>query len=325
MCAVGSPGLSRPPRHAHLSVSTGGARSHFSYSEFIPLRRQLSLTTSARRPKARKSLGQHFLADSRVVSRIIAAAGLSCQDTVVEIGPGRGVLTRRLAQEAGRVVAVELDATLCEELPQRLGFPANLECIEADAREADLALLLASSSGGMPGEYKVIGNLPYYAANPIVRRLLESSFPPSMALVMVQKEVAESMTASPGEMSLLSVATQCYAKARMLFTVPPSSFRPAPKVRSAVVRLDVMPEPVVPHADRDAFFQIARAGFSAPRKQLHNSLSHGLEVEPATSLEILDLAGVDAKRRPATLALGEWVAVLASWREVCRNGKGHAD
>ena len=283
------------------------------------------MTVSARRSGPRKSLGQHFLSDSRVVSRIIGAAELSPLDTVVEIGPGRGVLTRRLVQEAGLVVALELDTRLWEELPSRLGFPSNLRCILADAREADLPALVSSPSGGTPGRYKVIGNLPYYAANRIVRRVLESVPPPSMVLVMVQKEVAESMTASPGDMSLLSVATQCYADARLICSVPPSAFRPPPKVRSAVVRLDVREIPSVDSANRDVFFEVVRAGFSAPRKQIHNSLSHGLGIEPGTGTAILKRAGIDGRRRPATLNLEEWGAVLASWQETGQGMDHRAD
>ena len=274
--------------------------------------------------RPRKSLGQHFLADSRVAGRIVDAAGLSPSDTVVEIGPGRGVLTRRLVERAGRVVAVELDAQLCEELPGRLGFPGNLRCVPADARAADLPALAAPADGEIPGRYKVIGNLPYYAANPIIRRVLESAPPPLMALVMVQKEVADSMTAAPDGMSLLSVATQCYADARLVCSVPPSAFRPPPKVRSAVVRLDVRESPAVTPGNREAFFEVVRAGFSAPRKQLHNSLSHGLGIESAEGAAILERAGIDGRRRPATLSLEEWAAVVASRRELRQEAGCHA-
>ncbi len=263
----------------------------------------------------RKSLGQHFLRDSRIADRIVDAAELTSKDTVVEIGPGRGVLTRRLVRQASRVVAVELDERLCGELPARLNYPDNLQCVLADARETDLpSLALALSAEGGEG-YKVIGNLPYYAANPILRRTLESEPPPSLALFMVQKEVAENMTAPPGGMSIMSVATQFYAEARMVCSVPPEAFRPPPRVRSAVVRLAVRASPAVDVPDRNGFFKVVRSGFSAPRKQLHNSLGHGLGVPPATAAEILGAAGVDGRRRPATLSLQEWAAVCAAWRE----------
>ena len=286
------------------------------------------MNATLRRSRPRKSLGQHFLHDSRVVQRIVDAAELSADDTVVEIGPGRGVLTRRLVQLSGRVIAVELDAQLCHELPARLDYPDNLQCVNADAREVELPTLakIPSPSGGgsgwgcSPSVYKVVGNLPYYAANPIIRRTLESGAPPSLALFMVQREVAESMTASPGGMSLLSVATQFYAKARMVCSVPPSAFRPAPKVRSAVVRLDIRREPAVSVDSREGFFEVVRAGFSAPRKQLHNSLSHGLGIKTSLGSAVLERAGIDGRRRPATLHLQEWGDIYRVWRETEEEG-----
>ena len=276
------------------------------------------MSNPARRSGARKSLGQHFLADSRVVARIIAAADLSASDSVVEIGPGRGVLTGRLVQDAGHVTALELDSDLCQELPGRLGFPKNLHCVQGDAREADFAALASRPSAGHPPRYKVIGNLPYYAANPIIRRVLESAVPPTMALVMVQREVADSMTATPGDMSLLSVAVQCYADARVVCSVPPSAFRPRPKVRSAVLRLDVREVPAVAAEDREAFFEVVRAGFSSPRKQLHNSLAHGLGVESREGAAVLERAEIDGRRRPATLSIQEWTVVAETWQEMLR-------
>lgn len=274
------------------------------------------MTVHSRTSRPRKSLGQHFLADSRVVARIAEAADLGPDDTVIEIGPGRGVLTRRLVQQAGSVIAVELDRQLCEELPARLDFPDNLQCVMADAREVDLPRLAAQQRGAQEGTYKVVGNLPYYAANPIIRRTLESVPPPSLALFMVQREVAESMTASPGSMGLLSVATQLYADTRLVCSVPPSAFRPPPKVRSSVVRLDVRPEPAVPVTDRDEFFAVVRAGFSAPRKQLHNSLGHGLALDAKSVSAILGTAAIDGTRRPATLSLEEWAAVCRAVRKL---------
>ena len=269
-------------------------------------------------------MGQHFLWDPRIVGRIIDAAELSLEDMVVEIGPGRGVLTRWLAQQAGHVVAVELDPQLCGDLPARLEFPANLECVLADARETDLPSLV-SAVRGWNARYKVVGNLPYYAANPIIRRTLESESPPSLALFMVQREVAESMTAQQGKMGLLSVATQFYAQARMVCSVPPSAFRPPPKVHSAVVRLDVLQQPAVEVPDRDSFFQVVRAGFSAPRKQLRNSLSHGLAVDSWLGSAVLEAAGVDGQRRPSTLSLDEWAAVCRAWQELGREALVSAD
>ena len=280
----------------------------------------MNATATLRQSRPRKSLGQHFLHDSRVVQRIVEAGELNSDDTVVEIGPGRGVLTRRLVQLSGHVIAVELDPVLCRELPSRLDHPSNLECVMGDAREIELHSLVADSSGDEISNYKVVGNLPYYAANPIIRRTLESSKPPSLALFMVQREVAESMTASPGAMGLLSVATQLYAKARVVCSVPPSAFRPAPKVRSAVVRLDIRERPAVSVDSREEFFEVVRAGFSAPRKQLHNSLSHGLGIKSSLGSAILERASIDGRRRPATLGLDEWAEIYRTWRNVQREG-----
>ena len=256
--------------------------------------------------KPRKALGQHFLGDSRILNRILAAADLMPQDVVLEIGPGRGVLTRQLVRRAARVIAVELDAALAASLPARLGHPSNLEVIAADARTVDLPARL-----GAPTPYKVIANLPYYAANPILRRLLEmdAAWHPQLMTVMVQREVAESIAAVPGKMSLLSVAVQYYAIPRLICAVPPSAFRPPPKVASAVVRLDLRPQPAVAVADTAAFFALVRAGFAAPRKQLRNSLSHGLN-RPGHCLDpLLAAAGIDSRRRAETLSLEEWAAL----------------
>lgn len=261
-------------------------------------------TRGGRGASARKSLGQHFLTDSRTAGRILDAADLSPDDLVVEIGPGRGVLTRRLVDRVKRVVAIELDGELAANLPSRLEFPANLTCIEADAREVDLAEIIAPDT-----RYKVVANLPYYAANFIVRRLLESHPKPDLLVVMVQQEVAKNMVAQPGNMRILSVATQFYAKAKMVCSVPPRHFRPPPKVTSAVVRLEVLSEPAIEVASEEDFFQVVRAGFAAPRKQIRNSLSQGLGIETGVAGLILERAGVDATRRPQTLNIPEWASI----------------
>ena len=185
-------------------------------------------------------MGQHFLTDQQTVSRIVNAAALTPDDLVIEIGPGRGVLTRQLVKLVETVAAVELDPELCAQLPVRLGTPHNLVCVEADARTADFGALVPSGR-----DYKVVANLPYYAANPIIRNLLETVPRPSVLVVMVQKEVADSMVALPGRMGLLSVATQLYAEAQTVCIVPPEAFRPPPAVTSAVVKLVTRAAPAV--------------------------------------------------------------------------------
>ena len=258
--------------------------------------------------RRRKSLGQHFLTDARVANRIVAAAEPDGSDTVVEVGPGAGVLTRRLVEQAGRVVAVELDQRVCEELPERLGFPSNLEVVQGDGREADPDVLV-----GPRTPYKMVANLPYYAAAPIVRRFLETVRPPKLMVVMVQREVAEAMNAKPGEFTLLSVATQFYAEPSLVAQVHARRFRPPPKVSSTVLKLAVRREPAVAVVDREAFFALVRAGFSAPRKQLRNSLMQGTGAPAEKVAAALEAAGIDGQRRPATLAIAEWAALDASW------------
>ena len=262
----------------------------------------------APRPNPRKALGQHFLSDNRIVAQIIAAADLGPQEVVVEVGPGRGALTRRLVQSAGRVIAIEKDPQLAASLAARLSNPANLVTAEDDARTADIATLV-----GPGAAYKVVANLPYYAANPIIRRFLESDPKPAIVVVMVQREVAQSMAAAAGSMSLLSVAVQFYARPRIVCQVPPRAFHPPPKVSSSVVRLDVLPQPVLEVKDPQGFFDFVRAGFSAPRKQLRNSLGQGLRTSGELAGEILASANVDARRRAETLALEEWGQLYQAW------------
>jgi len=265
--------------------------------------------------RARKALGQHFLVDNSILDRIAAAAELSPEDVVVEVGPGLGALSRRLVQQAGRVAAVEMDAELAASLPARLGNPSNLTVVEADARTVDIASLV-----GKENPYKVVANLPYYAANPIIRRFLESEPTPWLMVVMVQREVAQSMTASPGEMGILSVAVQYYAIPSLVCNVPPRAFRPPPKVTSSVVKLRLRERHAVAVDDPDAFFMLVRAGFSARRKQLRNSLSQGLGVSGDEAGRLLTLAEVDGKRRAETLSLEEWARIYHVWEKGSRIG-----
>ena len=254
-------------------------------------------------------MGQHFLVDRRVRQRIIEAAELSPDDVVVEVGPGRGFLTSALAGRAGRVVAVELDGDLASMLADKFGDRPNVAVMAADAREVGINLLVAGGT-----TYKVVANLPYYAASHIVRRFLEAAHKPSRMVVMFQREVAREMAARPGKMGLLSVATQLYGEPRIVSIVPPQAFRPAPKVTSAIVRIDVYPEPTLKLDSTDGFFQVVKAGFSAPRKQMRNSLSHGLGVAPAEAEAMLAHAGIASTRRAQTLSLAEWGGLYRAFR-----------
>lgn len=250
-------------------------------------------------PRANKALGQHFLVDARVRSRILSAAGLAPDDLVVEIGPGRGFLTNSLVRQAGKVVAVELDGALAERLSDVFSDRPDLQVVGADARDVDIRALVGDC------DYKVVANLPYYAANPILRRFLEAERKPSVIVVMLQREVAEVIAAKPGRMGLLSVAVQVYGRPRIVCNVPPRAFRPPPEVMSAVVRIDMYEEPAVPEVG-ERFFRLVKAGFSAPRKQIRNSLSLGLKASPEAVDAMLLAASIEPRRRAQTLTIEEW-------------------
>ena len=265
------------------------------------------MTVKQRVTRAGKSLGQHFLVDRRVLGRILDAAELSADDLVVEVGPGKGVLTKALASRAGRVVAVELDPELAGSLSTAFRDDPDVNVVEADARDVAIDSLVDT---GTP--YKVVANLPYYAASPIVRRFLEESHSPGLMVFMVQREVARSMAASPGGMTLLSVMVQLYGEARIVGYAPPRAFRPAPKVTSAIVRVRVLPRPALDLDSTDRFIDLVKAGFSAPRKQIRNCLRQGLGVSAECAEAMLARAGIDPTRRPQTLSIPEWGRLYAS-------------
>ncbi len=255
------------------------------------------------RPK--KSLGQNFLVDEAALARITAAADLTAADTVLEIGPGLGSLTRHLAAAARRVVAVELDEAMLPALRHTLQSYANVEIVHSDI----LKYALTASQSGLPPGYKVVANIPYYITSALVRHLLEADVRPSLIVLTVQREVADRICASPGDMSLLAVSVQFYCAPRLVARIPAGAFYPPPEVDSAVLKLDVFTQPAVAVADTEHFFQVVRAGFSQKRKQLRNSVSAGLRLESRYVDELLMRAGIDPKRRAETLTLEEWGAL----------------
>jgi 16S rRNA (adenine1518-N6/adenine1519-N6)-dimethyltransferase len=257
--------------------------------------------------KARKGLGQHFLIDGEVLKNIIAAAELTSSDTIIEVGPGLGVLTRELAQRAGRVIAIELDNKLAALLGQTLTPFNNVTIINDDVLKLEPASLAT--------DYKVVANLPYYITSPVLRHFLEASKKPQIMIVMVQKEVAETIAARPGEMSILSISVQLYGEPKIISHVPAVCFYPVPRVDSAIVRIDLYPRPKVA-VDEASFFDLVRAGFSAPRKQLANSLAQGLGIAKAEVLSLLEAARISPQRRAQTLSLEEWARLLKEKKDV---------
>jgi 16S rRNA (adenine1518-N6/adenine1519-N6)-dimethyltransferase len=267
----------------------------------------------------------------------VEAAELGQDDVVIEVGPGLGVLTEQLAATAGRVVAVELDAKLAGRLRERFGTsnahpaPSNKESaagfelqassagqrvedssravsvVEGDVLAITPVELLERAGVDVETAYVVVANLPYNIGAAVLRHFLESEWPPRRMVVMLQREVAASIAAQPGQLGLLGVSVQIYARAKRLFNVAPRAFYPPPKVMSSVILLDVREEPLVDPNEREGFFAVVRAGFSAPRKQLRNSLANGLRLPAEEASAAIEAAGLDATRRPQELAIEDWL------------------
>jgi 16S rRNA (adenine1518-N6/adenine1519-N6)-dimethyltransferase len=261
---------------------------------------------------ARKGLGQHFLVDEDVLERIAGAAPITRETTVMEIGPGLGYLTERLLDRGATVAAVEIDEQLCAHLRRRFAG-RDLQVVCADVLEAPPYELLSRAGASPP--YGAVGNLPYYITGLLLRQFLETPQRPEWMIFMVQREVAESMTGRPPRMTLLGTTVQYFAEAELLFNVSPAAFYPPPKVDSAVVRLVSRTPPAVEVDSEEDFFNIVRAGYSSPRKQLHNSLARAIWLEAGGASEILDRAGIDPVRRAQTLDLDDWARVYEAWRQ----------
>ncbi len=262
--------------------------------------------------RARKRLGQNFLIDAAVLAEIVPAAGVRPDDTVIEVGPGLGVLTRELLAADASVIAVELDDNLAQALAQRFDTP-KLSVINRSVLKTAPGEMLAAA--GMTPPYRVVANLPYYITAPALRHFLEADVKPESMVLMVQKEVAQQMVAAPGKMSLISVNAQFYAAVALVRAVPAASFWPVPKVDSAIVRLDVYAAPPLPPPQAAAFFKLVRAGFSSPRKQLANSVSRGLACPKPEAEALLRTAGIDPIRRAGTLSLEEWTTLYRTHQE----------
>jgi 16S rRNA (adenine1518-N6/adenine1519-N6)-dimethyltransferase len=257
-----------------------------------------------------KGLGQNFLVDRVILDRIVAAAELTPNDVVLEIGAGLGTLTERLAQEAGRVVAVELDERMIDVLREALSGYDNVTLIQGDILALDPAQLVQPATA-----YTVVANLPYYITSAALRHLLESTRRPQRLVVTVQREVAERIVARPGQMSLLAVSVQLFGEPQLLFRIKSGSFYPSPGVESAVVRVDMHDSPVVSVEDTRSFFRVVRAGFAQRRKQLRNTLSAGLHMPAEAVATRLQEAGIDPKRRAQTLNLEEWARIVQALAE----------
>jgi 16S rRNA (adenine1518-N6/adenine1519-N6)-dimethyltransferase len=259
-----------------------------------------------------KSLGQNFLIDPQALDRVVEAGEPQKEDIVLEIGPGLGSLTRLLAQRAGRVLAVELDASLLPLLNEVIHIYDNVQVVHADILELDLAALLAPGAQlrepPRPSQldYLVIANIPYYLTSALIRRLLESDLPPRRLVLTIQREVAERVCALSGKMSLLALSVQVYGRPTLAAHIPAGAFYPPPQVDSAVLRVDRYPQPRLPAHLLPVFFRLAKAGFSQKRKTLRNALAAGMHWSPPQAEALLKAAGVAPNRRAETLSLEEW-------------------
>ena len=250
--------------------------------------------------RAHKGLGQNFLQDPMALEAIVAVAEIQATDTVLEIGPGLGSLTRYLAVSAREVIAVELDEKLIPPLKTVLSPYQNVQVIQGDILKLSPQDLIAEN------DYLVVANIPYYITSAVIRHLLESESKPRRIVLTIQKEVAGRICARPGDMSLLALSVQVYGSPRIAAYIPAEAFFPAPKVDSAVLVVDIYPTPLIKQDLLGVFFKLVKAGFSQKRKTLRNSLSSGLHISPNQAAELLTRLEIDPQRRAETLSLDEW-------------------
>lgn len=245
----------------------------------------------------KKSLGQHWLHDQASLEAMCEAAEIESDDTVLEIGPGLGTLTELLVKKAKQVVAVEFDESLARQLPNRV--PAdNLDVVSQDILSFDFT--------GLPLGYKIVANIPYYLTSNLIRVISETSNKPSQVALLVQKEVAQRVTAKPGQMSILSVTAQFYWEVNLGREVPAKLFIPPPKVDSQILILNKRTHPLFQDTDTKNFFRLVKAGFSQKRKTLLNSLSAGLQIDKEIVKTVCNSVDIDPSRRAQTLSLVEW-------------------
>lgn len=303
-----------------------GANTSFLWYNFLMEENGLSQlsTSSAKNLKIlfrkyevipKKTLGQHFLIDGRVLWNIITTADLTKRDTVLEIGPGTGVLTKELAKRAERVIAIEKDRKMVELLRQLLGNYKNAEIVQGDIllmgkksktknkTETELEKIIKSCK-----HYKVVANLPYSIASRTIRLFLESSIPPQEMVLMLQKEIAQRICAKPPKMNLLAIAVQFYAKPKIIQYVPQNSFWPRPNVDSAIIRISEIKKKQL-GIDSELFFKIVKAGFSHPRKQLLNNLPRALQKNRVHIHTVLAKNGINPAARAEELSLEEWLTI----------------
>ena len=257
--------------------------------------------------KPKKSLGQNFLVEPAGLNKVIEAADLTSDDEVLEIGAGLGSLTFLLAQCARQVTAVEIDRAMFAPLREALTEFNNVRIVEGDILDLKPDELMQNQ------DYIVVANIPYYISSAIIRHLMEAELRPKRVVLTVQKEVAERVQAKDGKMSLLSLSVQVFGQVSMAGTIPAGSFVPVPEVDSAVLKIQLFPEPLIPFDQQDAFFKLAHAGFGQKRKTLRNSLSTGLGISSSDIEGLLLDSSINPQRRAETLTINEWKLLTEAW------------
>ena len=260
-----------------------------------------------------KGLGQNFLIDKNILQKIIVASEIKSTDTILEVGPGLGTLTKELAQRSGRVVAVEKDETMIEILKETTAIHKNIEVINAD-------ILTLNPKPYILTPYKIVANIPYYLTSPLIRKFLEFETPPQEMILMLQKEVAQRICAKQGSMSLLAVSVQFYADAKIAFYVPKTCFWPSPKVDSAIIKIMPKEKPAIAP---ELFFSVVKAGFAHPRKQLVNNLTTLKSVDGVKSSNLDEIKkqisswllnnNIKPSQRAETLSVSDWVKLASSF------------
>lgn len=277
---------------------------------------KIRLLTETRGFRFTKSLGQNFLLDENILRKMVKAADINKEDAVIEIGPGAGIVTERLLQEAGTVLAVEIDKALIPFLTQTLSIYPNFTLWHQDVLKADLGNWISQQQTAGYKRIKVVGNLPYYVTTPIIMKLLEDQLPIDLMLFMIQKEVALRLAAKPAtkDYGALTVGAQFYCKAEKVFDVSPQVFIPKPNVASAVVRLTRHVTPPADIPDPALFFALVRAAFGQRRKTLHNALAVMPDIMNKAEVALrLEAAGIDPGRRGETLSIEEFAQLARQW------------
>lgn len=257
-------------------------------------------------PLTKKALGQHWLDDETTLRAIADAANITDRDTVLEIGPGPGTLTKQLVSRAKQVIAVEYDSVLADKLAN-LQIAKNLQIVSGDILSFDLTSL--------PEGYKVVANIPYYLTSKLIRVLSESTNPAQTAVLLIQKEVAERVAATAGGMSLLSISAQFYWEVSLGLVVPAKLFTPQPRVDSRVLIMHRRQQPLFTDVDTQQFFQLVKAGFSARRKTLLNALSGGLRLTKDETAKLLASAVIEPGFRAQELSLQDWHRLYLAWQQ----------